>query len=190
MNQHSRTCRVCPWWVGYALINPLRRLVQNPEAIVAPYVTAGMTVLEIGPGMGFFSLALARLVGNVGRVICTDVQERMLKTLKGRAARAGLAQRMDFVVASEDSLHLERYGETVDFAFAFAVVHEVPDHAGLFTQIHRAVRTGGLLLVSEPRGHVSPDDFRKTIELAVEKGFTLMSTPEIRYSHSGLLKKT
>ena len=41
---------------------PLRRPVQDPRGLLIPYVHAGMTVLELGPGMGFFTLELARLV--------------------------------------------------------------------------------------------------------------------------------
>jgi hypothetical protein len=59
MKQH----RVCPWWLGYVLASPLRGLLENPNQIVEPYVREGMTVLEPGPGMGFFTLPLARLVG-------------------------------------------------------------------------------------------------------------------------------
>src|SRR3954447_24902465 len=50
---------VCPWWIGYLLVSPLRRWMQNPDELIAPYVTPGMTVLEPGPGMGFFTLPLA-----------------------------------------------------------------------------------------------------------------------------------
>jgi hypothetical protein len=35
---------VCPWWGGYFIDNPLRRLFHNPEKIVGPYVQPGMTV--------------------------------------------------------------------------------------------------------------------------------------------------
>jgi tRNA A58 N-methylase Trm61 len=52
------------------LVNPLRRLVHAPLALLRPYVKEGMTVLEPGPGMGFFTLDLARLVGPTGRVGC------------------------------------------------------------------------------------------------------------------------
>ncbi len=55
--------RVCPWWLGYFLASPIRRLWQNPAQILRPYVREGMTVLEPGPGMVFFTLELARLVG-------------------------------------------------------------------------------------------------------------------------------
>ena len=39
---------VCPWWGGYFIDNPLRRLFHNPEKIVGPYVQPGMTVMDVG----------------------------------------------------------------------------------------------------------------------------------------------
>ena len=59
---------VCPWWLGYFLASPVRRWMQNPDELIAPYITPGMIVLEPGPGMGFFTLPLARRVGS-GRSI-------------------------------------------------------------------------------------------------------------------------
>ena len=87
--------RVCPWWLGYLLASPMRRLMQDPGKLLAPYVREGMTVLEPGPGMGFFTLEIARLVGPSGRVVAVDIQPRMLSSLKRRAARAGLLERVD-----------------------------------------------------------------------------------------------
>jgi hypothetical protein len=46
---------VCPWWLGYLLASPLRRLMMDPRKLLAPYVHEGMTVLEPAPGMGFFA---------------------------------------------------------------------------------------------------------------------------------------
>jgi protein-L-isoaspartate O-methyltransferase len=73
MTAHNSTPHVCPWWVGYLLVSPLRRFFQDPGEVLGPHVREGMTVLEIGPGMGYFSLPLARLVGKEGRVLCVDV---------------------------------------------------------------------------------------------------------------------
>ena len=84
---------VCPWWVDF-LATPFRRLMQDPVPIVTPYVHAGMTVLEPGPGMGFFTLELARLVGPSGHVIAVDVQPQMIAGLRRRARRAGLLDRI------------------------------------------------------------------------------------------------
>lgn len=71
--------RVCPWWIGYLLASPLRRWFgQDPIKIFSPYVREGITVLEPGPGMGFFTIPLARLVGASGKVIAIDVQTKMI----------------------------------------------------------------------------------------------------------------
>lgn len=86
--------RVCPHWVGCLLLNPLRRLIHNPDQILASYVTGGMTVLDIGPGMGFFTLPLARMVGPGGKVIGVDIQEGMLSALQRRAQAVHLAERI------------------------------------------------------------------------------------------------
>ena len=66
MPHHSH---VCPWWIGYFLASPLRRRIHNPDRILAPYVRSGMRILEIGPGMGFFTIPMAGMVGAEGRII-------------------------------------------------------------------------------------------------------------------------
>ena len=63
---------ICPSWLGYFLINPLRKLLENPDKILGQFVREGMTVLEPGCGMGFFTLPLARMVGPKGRVVVAD----------------------------------------------------------------------------------------------------------------------
>ena len=189
MNDVSKP-HVCPWWLGYFLVSPLRRLLENPERILTPHVREGMIVLEIGPGMGYYSLPLARMVGKNGRVICVDVQEKMLQGLRKRAGKAGLLDRTTTVVASGDSLHLEQYQSKVDFVFVFAVVHEVPDQGKLFEEANRAMKPDGLLLLSEPKGHVKPDEFEKTIELAKSRGFGVAKNVDIWRYYSVLMRKS
>ncbi len=146
-------------------------------------------MLEVGPGMGYFSLTLAQLVGPRGRVICVDVQEKMLEKLKKRARKAGLLDRITTVKASEQSLCIQEFDGKVDFALAFAVVHEAPDQLKLFEEIHRAMRPGALLLLSEPKGHVTTEAFEKTLAIAQGTGFKVESNVEIKQSHSVLLRK-
>jgi SAM-dependent methyltransferase len=99
--------RVCPWWLGYFLACPLRRLTLKREEILAPYVREGMTVLEPGPGMGFFTLELARLVGEKGRVVALDVQPKMIAALRKKAAKQALTPRIDPRVASAGSMGVD-----------------------------------------------------------------------------------
>jgi ubiquinone/menaquinone biosynthesis C-methylase UbiE len=148
-----------------------------------------MIVLDVGCGMGFFSLDMARMVGAQGKVVCVDLQHQMIRSLSRRASKAGLLDRIDPRVCSEDSLGIEDYGERIDFALTFAVVHEVPDIPKLLGQIHYALKPEGMLLVAEPGGHVSKKRFREE-ELAAERvGFKSLERPEIWRSRAVVLER-
>ena len=179
--------RICPWWLGYALASPLRRLVHDPRDILSPLVAEGMTVVEPGPGMGFFTLELARLVGPRGRVVAIDVQPRMLAALRKRAGRAGLVDRIELRTPKDRRMGVEDLAGAVDFVLAFAVVHELPDLAGFFAESHRILKAGGRMLVSEPVAHVTEAAFAATTELAEKAGFLVESRPAIRRSRSVVL---
>ena len=180
--------RVCPWWLGYLLVTPLRRLLQDPRKVLAPYVREGMTVLEPGPGMGFFTLELARLVGPSGRVVAVDIQPRMLAGLRRRAARAGLLERIDLRLGSSDTLGLADLAGVVDFTPAFAVVHELPAVEPFFAEIAKASKPGAGLLIVEPTGHVKTADFEAELQAATRAGFELAGRPSIRRSRAAFLK--
>jgi len=190
MPQETRAPQsVCPWWLGYFLASPIRRLVQDPRAIVSPWVSEGMTVLEPGPGMGFFTLEMARLVGPHGRVVAVDVQARMLEALIKRARGAGLKERVEAREAEGENLRVEDLESKVDFILAFAVVHELPDVAAFFAQAHRALKPGGRMLVSEPKHHVSESALAVTAALAESAGFSIEAKPSIRGSRSVLFAR-
>src|SRR5215472_11026407 len=154
---------VCPWWIGYFLVSPIRRWMQNPEELIAPYVTPGMTVLEPGPGMGFFTLPLARHVGS-GRVIAVDLQPKMLAALQRRATKAGLMQRIEMRLAKADSLGVDDLRGTIDFVLAVAVVHEMPSAENFFREVVGAMAPGARLLFAEPEGHVTDKRFARQLE--------------------------
>ena len=178
--------RVCPWWIVYTFDNPLRRLVHNPNRIFGPYVESGMTVLDVGCGRGFNSIGLARIVGAQGRVISVDMQQQMLDMLEKRAARAGLADRIQLHLCERDTLGV---GETVDFVNAFWMVHETPDTGKFLGEVFSILRPGGKLLVAEPGFHVESNDFSKMIEKAENAGFEVCDRPRIRFSRATSFKK-
>ena len=181
--------RVCPWWLGYLLASPVRRLAYDPAKILAPFVCEGMTVLEPGPGMGFFTLELARMVGPSGRVIAVDVQQRMLDRLKRRLAKAGLAERVEVRLAHSESLGVGDLAGAVDFVLAFAVVHEVPSAEAFFREAAQALKAGARMLLAEPAGHVSPAAFADELTLANTAGLAVTDAPAIRRSQTAVLRK-
>ena len=78
-DSHSKNGHVCPWWLAYTFDNPLRKLFHKPQIILAPYVKAGMRVMDVGCGMGFFSIGMAKLVGDNGKVFCVGMNQRFAK---------------------------------------------------------------------------------------------------------------
>ena len=185
----SHKHRVCPWWLGYLLLGPIRRLLHDPSPILRPYLREGMTVLEPGPGMGFFTLELARRVGLTGRVIAVDVQPKMIERLKRRAANANLAERIDAHLTRVDSMQLTGLDSRVDFVLAFAVVHEMPDTAAFFAEATASMKPRARMLLAEPLGQVSDAEFDSELGMARRAGLETEARPPIRRARTALLRK-
>ena len=161
---------VCPYWVGYLLLNPLRKLLENPDKILGPFVQEGMTVLEPGCGMGYFTLPLARMVGPKGRIVAVEIQQKMLSALERRARKEGVLDRIDLRQIGPKGLGVEDLSGEVDFAVALHMIHEVPDQSSFFNEIRKALKSGGKLLIVEPKGHVSQAQFDQTLTIAEKIG--------------------
>ena len=179
----------CPVWVGYFLASGLRKLWQNPAGILSPYVERNMTVLDLGSAMGFFSLPMAEMVAPEGKVVCVDVQERMLDTLKKRAAGAGLSDRIETHVCGDETIGIEGREGSFDFALAFAVMHEVADPTRCFRELFRLLKPEAHLLLTEPTAHVNETDFERTVAVATECGFAVAGHPKIHLSRAVVLTK-
>ena len=179
---------VCPWWVGYLLISPLRRFAHDPERNLGPYLNPGMIVVDFGCGMGHFSLPMARMVGPSGRVVCVDLQARMLKGLRRRALKAGVNDRLETRQVSPDDSGLAGLDGQVDFILAAFVVHEVPDAGRLLRDFRKALKTGGHLLFAEPVLHVREREFLDAVERAEEEGLVVVERPSIRRARAALFR--
>jgi ubiquinone/menaquinone biosynthesis C-methylase UbiE len=178
--------RVCPWWLCRTFDNPLRRWMHDPERILSPHVADGMTAVDIGCGMGYFTLGLAKLVGPGGKVIAVDLQERMLSALEKRACKAGLADRIVLHRCRPDSLGVE---EPADFVLAFWMAHEVRDKGRFFSQIFDFLKPGGRLLLVEPKFHVTRKSFGLTVEACRKAGFRLLGEPSVSLSRAVRMEK-
>ncbi|HUN65121.1 MAG TPA: class I SAM-dependent methyltransferase [Bacteroidota bacterium] len=178
--------RVCPVERAGSLDSRFRRYLQNPEAILAPYVRPGMTALDIGCGPGFFTQALAMLVGDQGTVLAADLQEGMLEKARKKIIAAGYDARVRFVRCDTADI---RIPGRVDFVLAFYMVHEVPDRPRFFSQIHDVLADRGEFLLVEPAlFHVSRSEFESVLLTAGRCGFGASPGPKVRFSRSALLR--
>lgn len=176
--------RVCPVERAGALDTRLRRWLQDPQKILSPYVRGGMTALDMGCGPGFFSLEMARLVGENGRVIASDLQQGMLDKVQEKIRGTKLEQRITLLKCEEDRIGLD---EPVDFVLAFYVVHEIPDQNRFYLEVASLLAEGGSVLVVEPPFHVTKKKFAASLQLARKAGLDPGPGPRVPFCKTALL---
>jgi ubiquinone/menaquinone biosynthesis C-methylase UbiE len=168
------------------LNNVFRTVFQNPRKIIGDYIRPGMTVMDIGCGPGFFSLAMAKMVGPGGLVISVDVQQEMLNVVKKKSEKSGLAGRFLFHLSKPDAIGIHK---TADFILSFYMVHEVPDRDAFFKEVSGLLNSGSRYLIVEPLFHVSENAFGDTLDRAGRAGFVVEKQPKVLWSRAALLKK-
>jgi ubiquinone/menaquinone biosynthesis C-methylase UbiE len=168
------------------LVTPLRRLVSDPKRILRGLIDEGDHALDLGCGPGFFTLPMAEMVGASGRVTAVDLQAEMLAIVERRAAGRGLAERIRLQRCAADTI-----GEIdpADFALAYYMVHEVPDVEHFMGEVAGALKPGGRLLLVEPKGHVTPAAFERTLALAAAVGLGATARPRVAFSRGALLER-
>lgn len=181
----ARDQHVCPWWCCFTFDNPLRKLVHDPIKILGPFVREGFTAVDIGPGMGYFTIPLCRLVGPAGKVMAVDIQQQMLTGLSKRAAKAGVSRQLRTVLSTSEGFTLD---EKADFVLAFWMVHEVPDQETFLQDIHGLLKPKGQCLLVEPKLHVTERAFSWTIEAAEKAGLRKKESPQVALSRAVLLE--
>jgi len=181
----DRNNRVCPVERAGSLDSSIRRWFQDPQKILRPYIEEGMTVLDVGCGPGFFTIGMAQMVGESGRVIAVDLQEGMLQKLRAKIQGTELGKRIRLHKSEMSSIGLS---DKVDFALTFYVVHELPNQGEFFMELISMLKPRGLALIVEPPLHVSKSAFEETIKIARNVGFTVLEGPKIFLSKSALLR--
>lgn len=151
-----KTGRVCPHQGAFILDNWMRRWLQPPQKILQGHIKPGQTVVDLGCGPGFFTIAMARLAGPGGRVVAVDLQAPMLDHVLRKAARCGVADRITCHQGRPGRIGLD---VAADFILAWYMVHETPDPAEFFKEVRTLLKDSGQLLVVEPKMHVSRNDF-------------------------------
>jgi len=175
---------VCPTGAAGGLDNSFRRWLQNPEKILKPYIKKGMTVLDLGCGPGVFTIEIAKMVQSSGKVFAADIQEGMLDIVAGKIKGTSLEQRVHLHKCQSTSIGLT---EKTDFILAFWMVHEVPDHDGLFEELKTILKPGGKLFIIEPKIHVTGMAFEKMAAGLIKAGFEITGRHKVFFSRSIIL---
>lgn len=127
--------------------NPWRRSYQPPEQMpVRHALKPGMTVLEVGPGNGRYSVAAARYLGEKGRLVAVDIEPKMIERVRRRMQEEGITN-ISTRVASVHALPFE--DASFDAVYMITVIGEIPQPQRAVCEFARVLRPGGVLAFSE-----------------------------------------
>lgn len=177
---------ICPWWLAYTFDHRIRNLFHNPNKILGAYIQPGMTVLDIGCGMGFFSIGLAKLVGENGKVYAIDIQEKMLEILKKRAEKIGFSSLIHTKLSSQSEILMT---DKADFGLSFWMIHEVPDKLSFIKQVIHLLNQKGKYLIVEPKFHTNAKQYNEIMNICNHVGFHKIENPKIFLSWATLFQK-
>lgn len=136
-----------PEFLANAIDNPLRRKIQPPgEMPLRHNVEPGMTVLEVGPGNGVYTLETARRAGHTGKVIAIDIEPGMIERVTRRAQVEGVAN-LEAKIANVHELPFD--DGTFDAIYMITVIGEIPEPERALSEFHRVLKPSGTMAFSE-----------------------------------------
>lgn len=140
-----RNPSACPYSQRFWVAAP-HPVVTRRRVLEALAPRPGERLLEVGPGTGYYSLAVAERLGPDGRLDLLDVQQEMLDHTTARAAAAGTG---NVVGVRADARAMPFPDDSFDGAWLCIVLGEVPDQDAALAELARVVRHGGRVVVGE-----------------------------------------
>lgn len=108
----------------------------------------GMVVGDIGSGNGYYTLKMAKAVGEDGKVYAVDIQQEMLDLLKERSQQDGKAN-IEVILGEEKTVNLPV--KKLDMALLVDVYHEFSYPAEMLKSIHESLKKDGVIALLEYR---------------------------------------
>ncbi len=161
----------CPPSFSWYFTSGFRRRYMQP-AVERLGIEPGDRVLELGPGPGAFSVEAARRAGPAGRLTVIDIQPEMIAKVEARLRAAGISN-AETRVAGAQALPLE--DSSIDRAFLVTVLGEIADQQRALAELHRVLRPGGILSITEEFSDPDYPFAGETIRKAEAAGFRLCS---------------
>jgi len=170
----------------------------DPQSIIDQLeISLGMTVADFGCGAGFFSLPIAKKVGEEGRVYALDVIPAKLESVESQAKTLNLtniiAQRVNLEVPEGSKLG----AESVDWVIMKDILFQNKGKDKILEEAKRVLKKGGQALIIEwnkEDTNIGPEKelriFKETlVDLARKNGWTVNKEIEVGDFHYSLILK-
>jgi len=145
-------------------------------------VRQGMTVVDMGCGQGGFTAALAKTVGEQGKVLAVDISDKYLNEFTERLEKHGVKNRVTFIQADAVNLKDVVLDEVADVVASYRFLEELKQPkamASIVKEMARIVKQGGKVgvveLCTEPRNEAE----EAYIRLHSESGDSFFEPHEI-----------
>lgn len=148
------------------LDRPERESEEEPgRAIAALSLRPGDVVADLGAGSGYYTVRLARAVGETGRVFAVDIQPEMLAILRSKVEKNRLSN-VELVLGGEDDPRLP--AASSDLVLMVDVYHELARPQQMLRAIKRALKPGGRLVLIEFRKEMASVPIREEHKMSVK----------------------
>ena len=157
-----------------AFLDPIRRLFEPPKKLIGPYVKNGQVVADLGCGSGYYTFALAELVGPKGKVYAVDLGKNCIRGLEKKARKGGYRNIEAHASSASDVSFIK--DRSVDFVLANGLLCSMVDHReAAVNEIKRILKEKGQAYLSlgagPPFGYVDQEEWEKILErFRVEQG--------------------
>ncbi len=159
---------VFPPKYAFTLLIPIRNIFLSPNKLIHRLdLKEKHTVLEIGPGPGYFSVKIAKFLRS-GRLVLLDIQQEMLDFAKKRLKKRKI-ENVDYVLSNGSNFDFNN--ETFDRVFMVTVIGEIENKRKYLREIHRILKNDGLLSISELAGDPDKLNIVELKSLVSENGF-------------------
>jgi ubiquinone/menaquinone biosynthesis C-methylase UbiE len=144
------------------------------------------TVLEVGPGTGYYTLEVARALEPGGTLHAFDLQQEMLDHTMRRAEAAGIG---NIEPRQGDARALPYEDERFDAAFLVTVLGEIPDQEAALRELRRVLKPGGRLVVGELIGDPHMVTERSLRDRAENAGLRMERRVGPKVGYFGVLRR-
>ncbi|MCK5413388.1 MAG: methyltransferase domain-containing protein [Candidatus Pacebacteria bacterium] len=170
--------------------------LMNPDSIIEDLnIKDGMTVADFGCGAGYFTIPIAKIVKNSGKVYAIDVLNSSLESVSSKAKLYGLLNITTIRANVEAKGSLEIEDKSTDFVILANILFQTNDYDSVLNEAKRITKDDGKIVIIDwipnkiPMGPkfehcLSENDIKK---LAIRNGLKAIKTINAGSNHYGMV---
>jgi ubiquinone/menaquinone biosynthesis C-methylase UbiE len=173
--------KIFPHKWAFSLLIPFRNTFLSPKQVISRLkLKDDMTILEIGPGPGYFSIKVAKTLKK-GHLVIADIQSEMLRYAEKRINKQGITNIESYLC---NGTSFDFKDETFDRIFMVAVLGEVENKTKYMAEFHRVLKKGGILSISELAGDADKMTLPLLKELGINSNFSFFEHFSSKWSYT------